>query len=262
MTEAESQEPELVVDRRDAVVVLRLNRPQARNSLTPSLMRRLGAELLAAEADPEIRAIVLTGTGDRAFCAGLDLRAFAAGDEMQAGAADTQAFNRLITGEARIPVIGAANATAVAGGFELLLGCDLVVIAEGSKVGLPEVKRGLFPGGGGVFIGTRLPLAVALELTLTGDPIDAERAAALGLVNAVVPADAVLAVALDYARRIAANGPLALAAVKELVRLAVFDAPAAKARQRELQPVIWASEDAKEGAIAFAERREPVWRGR
>ena len=262
MTQPDAAEPELVVDRRGAVVVLRLNRPRARNSLTPSLMGRLGAELLAAESDPDIRAIVLTGTGDRAFCAGLDLRAFAAGEENEGDAADFQAFNRLITGEARLPVIGAANATAVAGGFELLLGCDLVVIAEGAKVGLPEVKRGLFPGGGGVFIGTRLPLAIALELTLTGDPIDTGRAAALGLVNAVVPAERVLDVALDYADRIAANGPLALAAVKELVRLAVFDAPAAKARQRELQPVIWASEDAKEGAIAFAERRDPVWRGR
>jgi enoyl-CoA hydratase/carnithine racemase len=255
-------EDELVVERRGTVVVLRLNRPQARNALTPSLMGRLGSELLAAEADPGTRTIVLTGTGDRAFCAGLDLRAFAAGEQNEGDAADFQAFNRLITGEARIPVIGAANATAVAGGLELLLGCDLIVIAEGARVGLPEVKRGLFPGGGGVFIGTRLPLAIALELTLTGDPIDAHRAAALGLVNAVVPADKVLDVALDYAERIAANGPLALAATKELVRLAIFDAPAAKARQRELQPVIWASEDAQEGAKAFAERRDPVWQGR
>jgi len=253
---------ELVVEHRDAVMVLRLNRPQARNALTPSLMAGIGAQLLKAEADPQIRTIVLTGTGDRAFCSGMDLRSFAAGEANEGDPADFQAFNRFITGEARLPVIGAANATAVAGGLELLLGCDLIVLAEGARVGLPEVKRGLFPGGGGVFIGTRLPLAIALELTLTGDLIDAHRAAALGLVNAVVPADKVLDVALDYATRIAANGPLALAAIKELVRLAVFDAPAAKARQRELQPVIWASEDAKEGAVAFAERRDPVWQGR
>ena len=253
---------ELVVERRGAVMVLRLNRPQARNALTPSLMGSIGAQLLAAEADPQVRTIVLTGTGDRAFCSGLDLRAFAAGEQNEGDAADFEAFNRFITGEARLPVIGAANATAVAGGLELLLGCDLIVIAEGARVGLPEVKRGLFPGGGGVFIGTRLPLAIALELTLTGDLIDAQRAASLGLVNAVVPADKVLDVALDYAARISANGPLALAAIKELVRLAVFDAPAAKARQRELQPMIWASEDAREGAVAFAERRDPVWQGR
>ncbi len=262
MSSPDSADDELVVERRGAVVILRLNRPQARNALTPSLMSGIGAQLLKAEADPDARAIVLTGTGDRAFCAGLDLRAFAAGEQNEGDAADFQAFNRFITGEARIPVIGAANATAVAGGFELLLGCDLVVIAEGARVGLPEVKRGLFAGGGGIFLGTRIPLSIALELTLTGDPIDASRAAALGLVNAVVPADKVLDVALDYAERIAANGPLALAATKELVRLAVFDAPAAKARQRELQPVIFASEDAREGAIAFAEKRDPVWQGR
>jgi enoyl-CoA hydratase len=262
MSEPGASDAELVTSRRGAVLVLRLNRPQARNALTPSLMAGIGAQLLAAEADPEVRTIVLTGTGDRAFCSGMDLRSFAAGEAMDGAAADVQAFNRFINGEARLPVIGAANATAVAGGFELLLGCDLIVLAEEARVGLPEVKRGLFPGGGGVFVGTRLPLAIALELTLTGDPIDAHRAAALGLVNAVVPADKVLNVALDYAARIAANGPLALAAIKELVRLAVFDAPAAKARQRELQPVIWASEDAREGAVAFAERRDPVWRGR
>jgi enoyl-CoA hydratase/carnithine racemase len=254
-------EDELVVERRGAVMVLRLNRPQARNALTPSLMGSIGAQLLIAEADPEVRAIVLTGTGDRAFCSGLDLRSFAAGEE-NGDAGDFQAFNRFITGEARLPVIGAANATAVAGGLELLLGCDVIVLAEGARIGLPEVKRGLFPGGGGVFIGQRIPLAIALELTLTGDTVDAARAMALGLVNAVVPAEQVLDTALDYAQRIAANGPLALAAIKELVRLAVLDGPAAKVRQRELQPAIWASEDAKEGAIAFAERREPVWKGR
>jgi enoyl-CoA hydratase/carnithine racemase len=262
MSSLNPADAELVVERRGAVMVLRLNRPQARNALTPSLMSSIGAQLLEAEADPDVRAIVLTGTGDRAFCSGLDLRAFAAGEQNEGDAADFQAFNRFITGEARIPVIGAANATAVAGGLELLLGCDLIVIAEGARVGLPEVKRGLFAGGGGVLIGTRIPLSIALELTLTGDPIDAHRAAALGLVNAVVPADRVLDVALDYAERIAANGPLALAATKELVRLAVIDAPAAKARQRELQPVIFGSEDAKEGAVAFAEKRDPVWQGR
>jgi enoyl-CoA hydratase/carnithine racemase len=262
MTEVDAADSELVVEHRGAVVVLRLNRPHARNALTPSLMSKLGAELLAAEADPDVRAIVLTGTGDRAFCSGLDLRSFAAGDQNEAGAADFQAFNRFITGEARLPVIGAANATAVAGGLELLLGCDLIVMAEGARVGLPEVKRGLFAGGGGIFLGTRIPLNIALELALTGDPIDAHRAAALGLVNAVVAADKVLEAALDYAERIAANGPLGLAATKELVRLAVTDAPAAKARQRELQPVVFASDDAREGAVAFAERRDPVWRGR
>ncbi len=124
MSSPDSADEELVVERRGGVVILRLNRPQARNALTPSLMSGIGAQLLKAEADPAARAIVLTGTGDRAFCAGLDLRAFAAGEQNEGDAADFQGVQPAHHGEARIPVIGAANATAVAGGFELLLGCD------------------------------------------------------------------------------------------------------------------------------------------
>ena len=122
-----------------------------------------------------------------------------------------------------MPVVGAANATAVAGGFEVLLGCDVVVASDRAVFGLPEVKRGLFAAGGGVFISTRIPLAIALELTLTGDPISAERALALGLVNVVVPPAEVMDAALRMAERIARNGPLALRATKELVRTASTD---------------------------------------
>jgi enoyl-CoA hydratase/carnithine racemase len=124
------------------------------------------------------------------------------------------------------------------------------------------VKRGLFAAGGGTFIATRIPMSVALELALTGELIEAERARALGLANAVVPAGEVMPVALAYAERIAANGPLAVQATKELVRLGVRDAAAAWTRLREWQPQVFGSEDAREGALAFVERREPVWRGR
>jgi enoyl-CoA hydratase/carnithine racemase len=209
-----------------------------------------------------VRAIVLTGTGDRAFCAGMDLRAFTSGEFAAEAGEETQAFQRLVAGRIERPLIGAANGTAVAGGLELLLACDLIVLAEGARLGLPEVKRGLFAAGGGTFLGSRIPLSVALELALTGDAIDAARAAALGLANAVVPADRVLAVALGYAERIAANGPLAVRVTKELVRLGVADAEAAWARLREWQPRVFASEDAKEGARAFLEKRAPVWHGR
>ena len=253
---------EVVIDRRGSVVIVRLNRPEARNALTPAVIRALGAALIAAESDGRVRAVVLTGTGDRAFCAGMDLRAFASGEAGLGDSAETQAFHRFLRGDLGVPVIGAANGTAVAGGLELLLGCDLIVLAEGAQLGLPEVKRGLFPAGGGTLIGTRIPLSIALELALTGESIDAARALALGLANAVVPAERVLEVALEYAERIAANGPLAVKATKELVRLGVADTSAAWDRLRAWQPVVFASEDAKEGALAFIEKRTPLWHGR
>lgn len=258
-------EPVLVREQRGAVLVLRLNRPEARNALSPELMGEIGLGLIDAETDPEVRAVVITGTGDRAFCAGMDLRSFADGDVATPSEAQQQgmaAFVRFLEGDVAVPVVGAANATAVAGGFELLLGCDVVVASDGARFGLPEVKRALFAAGGGMFIGTRIPMAVALEMTLTGDPIDADRALSLGLVNQVVAPAEVLDAAVALAERIARNGPLALRATKELVRLAVTDVAAARAKQAEWQTTVFGSADAKEGATAFIERREPVWTGR
>lgn len=252
----------LVRELRGHVLVARLNRPEARNALNGALMAAVGNAVLDADADPEIRAVVLTGTGERAFCAGMDLREFAGGQRGGADPRGAEGFQRLVRGDVSVPLIGAANATAVAGGFELLLACDIIVASSKAQFGLPEVKRGLFPAGGGTFIGTRLPLGIALELTLTGDSIDAARAYALGLVNAVVEPDQVLPTAIEFAERIAANGPLGVAATKELVRLAVVDHHAAHERQAELVQSVFSSEDAKEGASAFVEKRAPVWRGR
>jgi enoyl-CoA hydratase len=253
---------ELVVARDGAVLSLRLNRPDSRNALTPGLLAALGEQSAAAEADPTVRVLVVTGTGDRAFCAGMDLRAFSSGDAMTVTPDAMAAYNRLIGGELTIPVVGAANATAVGGGLELLLGCDIVVASRDARFGMPEVKRGLFPAGGGTLIGTRIPLGVALEMTMTGDLIDATRAYELGLVNAVVEPNAVLPTAHDYAGRIAANAPLGLAAVKELVRLGVSDADRWKERLDHWRAVVFASEDAKEGAAAFVEQRTPEWQGK
>ena len=262
MTETE---PVLVREQRGAVLVLRLNRPDARNALDPELLGAVGNAMLEAERDDATRAVVLTGTGDRAFCSGMDLRGFAEGGnapptpEQQAGMAG---FAKFYKGEIALPIVGAAQATAVAGGFELLLNCDLVVASEDAKFGLPEVKRALFAAAGGMYLGTRIPLAVALELTLTGDPIDARRAYELGLVNRVVAADQVLDAAVALAERIARNGPLALQATKELVRLAVSDIDRARERHEEWQTTVFNSQDAKEGATAFIEKRDPVWHGR
>jgi enoyl-CoA hydratase/carnithine racemase len=258
---------EVVTERRGPVLVVRINRPEARNALNLAVIAGIGNSLLEADQDPGIGAVVLTGTGDRAFCAGMDLRAFVAGGSAPGDAQrpGLEAFGRFTSGSGGCakPVICAAQATAVAGGLELLLACDLAVVAEDAKLGLPEVKRGLFAAGGGMYLARRIPLARALELTMTGDPITPREALALGLINAVVPADAVLDRALELAGRIAANGPLGVQASKRLVRMAAFE-PLAEVRkvQAELQQAVFSSEDAKEGATAFVERRPPVWTGR
>lgn len=260
-----TDEPVLVREQRGNVLVLRLNRPDARNALNGELMGALGAGIHEAETNPDIRAVVLTGTGDRSFCAGMDLRAFAGGESMSAQASPEamQAFGRFFGGgDVAVPIVGAAQATAVAGGFELLLNCDLAVAADTAKFGVPEVKRGLFAAGGGVYISERIPLALALELTLTGDLIDARRAYELGLLNRVVPADKVLDTAIELAEAIAKNGPLALQATKQIVRTAMSDGAKARQLMGEWQPKVFGSEDAKEGSLAFIEKREPVWQGK
>ena len=257
-----TDEPVLVHEQRGAVLVLRLNRPDARNALNGPLLDQLGLALIDAEADPGVACVVIIGTGDRAFCAGMDLADFAAAGAIQPSAEGMAGFRRFTEGDVTVPIVGAANATAVAGGFEVLMGCDLVVASSDARFGLPEVKRGLFAAGGGTALATRIPLAIALELTLTGDLIDAGRAAALGLVNRVVPPTEVLDTALGLAERIAANGPLGLQATKQLVRLAVQGPAEAAAIQADWQKKVFGSEDAREGATAYIEKRNPVWKGR
>jgi len=251
---------ELVAERRGPVLILRLNRPEVRNALSWSMIEGIGAAVAEAESDPGIKVLVVTGTG-RSFCSGIDLRTFAQ-DNASAPDAGMDGYLRLVGGEVEVPVIGAANASAVAAGFELLLGCDVVVASSEASFGLPEVKRGLFAGSGVMHVGRRLPLGVALELALTGDPIDAPRAHELGLVNAVVAPDEVLDTALGFAQRIAANAPLSLAATKQLVRMAAYGAPGVDEKLAEWQQRVFTSEDAKEGATAFVEKRAPVWKGR
>jgi len=250
---------ELVRDRRGRILVLRLNRPQVRNALSWTLMEALGEAVTTAEADPDVRAVVLTGTGDRAFCSGEDLRSVAAGESLPP---IHPGFMRLLSGRLSVPVVAAVNATAVAAGFEILLGCDVVVASSEAQFGLPEVKRGLFAGAGVLHVAHRLPLGVALELTLTGDTIDAKRAYELGLVNVVSAPEDVLGEAIAVAERIAANAPLALAATKDLVRGSAYTEPGVEERWQEWLDRVFRSDDAREGARAFIEKRPPVWQGR
>lgn len=254
----------LVTEQRGAVLVMRMNRPEARNALSPELSAALGRAFKQAEEDDSVRCVVLTGTGDRAFCAGMDLRSFSEGRKASPeDEADMKLFAHYLRGGgASVPIIGAAQATAVAGGFELLLSCDLVVAAETARFGIPEVKRGLIAAGGGVLLASRIPVALALELALTGDQIDAGRAYQMGLVNRVVPAAEVVDQAVALGAAIAANGPLALAVTKRIVRASAEDMSRARQMLEEAIPEVFASEDAKEGAIAFLERRDPVWKGR
>ncbi len=249
------------VERRERVGIIRLNRPEARNAVNSDLANGVEAALDDFEADPEVQAVVITGNGP-VFCAGADLKLVAAGRGAEM-ATDKGSFAGIVTRDFPKPLIAAVNGPALAGGFEVVLSCDMVVAAEDSIFGLPEAKRGLFAAAGGLIrLPRRIPRAVATELAITGDPIDAGRALALGLVNRVVPADQVLDEALALAARVAKNGPLAIKNSLQMVREA-GDLTEAEAwpRNIELAMEVFASKDSIEGATAFAEKREPRWTG-
>jgi enoyl-CoA hydratase len=249
--------------RRDgAVEVLTLNRPEAGNSLSPELLHNLGSALAEVNDDRGVFAVVLTGAGDRIFCSGMDLKAFGEGAQAVHDPVASAMQSALFSGEYPKPVIAAVNGAAVGGGLELVLGSDLVVAAQHARFGLPEVKRGLFAAGNGTLISTRIPLPLALEMGMTGELIDAPRAAEMGLVNRVVPAEALIGEAMALANRVAANGPLGVALTKRLMRAAVQRGPEHARATTEEAAAVFGSADAKEGAAAFIEKRPPKFTGR
>jgi enoyl-CoA hydratase len=249
------------IERRPGVGVIRFNRPEARNAMNGDLARAVEAALDDFEADAAVQAVVLTGTGP-VFCAGADLKLVAAGrgGEM---ATERGSFGGIVRRRFPKPLIAAVNGPALAGGFEIVLACDLVVAAEGATFGIPEAKRGLFAAAGGLIrLPKRVPLALATELAITGDPIDAARAFQLGLVNRVVPTGEVLDAALALAARVAENAPLAVRNALTMVREAGdLDDDAAWERSNQLALEVFRSKDSIEGATAFAEKRAPRWTG-
>jgi enoyl-CoA hydratase len=254
---------ELVRERRGHIEILTINRPEARNAINGAVSRAISSTMDELADDDGCWVVILTGSGDKAFSAGMDLKAFSAGEgkEIMEGVGG---FGGITQRDFPKPLIAAVNGSALAGGLEIMLSCDLVVAADHAMFGIPEAKRGLIAGAGGLLrLPKRIPVGVAYELAMTGDPMDAGRAYALGLVNRVVPAASVLDEAIALAERIAANAPLAVRYSKSVMKRAA-ELPESEGWKinNSAMDVVYTSADAMEGPRAFAEKREPIWQGK
>jgi enoyl-CoA hydratase len=251
---------QVLSERRERVLLITINRPDQRNAVNAAVAEGIAAALDELDGDAGLSVGVITGAG-KGFCAGMDLKAFVAGERPHAGG---RGFAGIVQRPPEKPLIAAIEGFAVAGGLEVALACDLIVAAKGARLGIPEVKRSLVAAGGALLrLPRTLPRNLAMELALTGDPIDAERGHALGLVNRLAAPGEALEQALELADAIAANGPLALAATKRImVQSAAWPEDEFFKRQDEITTPVMSSEDAREGATAFAEKRPPVWKGR
>ncbi|CQD19622.1 enoyl-CoA hydratase, EchA1 [Mycobacterium lentiflavum] len=267
MTDADGASPAVLVERRGTVMVITINRPEARNAINAAVSIGVGDALEEAQHDAGVRAVVLTGAGDKSFCAGADLKAIARRENLYHPDHADWGFAGYVQHFIDKPTIAAVNGTALGGGTELALASDLVVAHELAKFGLPEVKRGLIAAAGGVFrIVDQLPRKVAMELLLTGEPMTASDAWEWGLVNQVVKEGSVLDAALAMAARVTVNAPLSVQASKRIAvgvddGVITGDEVGWERTVNEMRTLI-RSEDAKEGPLAFAEKREPVWKAR
>ena len=255
MTDAEA----VLVEQRERVLLITINRPEARNAVNRAVAEGVAAALDRLEAEDGLSLGVLTGAGG-GFCAGQDLKALVAGEF---GIVENGGFAGIVQRDVKKPLIAAVEGFALAGGCEVALACDLIVSARDARFGVPEVKRGLVAAAGALRrLPERLPLGIAKELVLTGDPITAERASELGLVNRLAEPGEALETALTLAADIARNAPLALAVSKQILEAQQeWTEEEFWAKQGEMSAPAFASKDAIEGATAFAEKREPVWTG-
>ncbi len=265
MTEVET--PAALSERRGNVLLITINRLDARNAVNGAVSTAVGDLLQQAQDDADVWAVVITGAGDKSFCAGADLKAISRRENLFHPQHPEWGFAGYVRHFIDKPTIAAVNGAAFGGGTELALASDLVVAQESAKFGLPEVKRGLVAAAGGVFrIVDQLPRKVAMHLLFTGEPITATEALEWGLINEVVPDGTAVDAALALAQRITVNAPLAVQASKR-VAVGVDDGvitadEAGWSRTIKEIGALMRSEDAKEGPLAFAEKREPVWKAR
>jgi enoyl-CoA hydratase len=255
-----NDEQAVLAERSDRVLLITINRPDQRNAVNAAVAEGISAALDELDGDADLSVGVITGAG-KGFSAGMDLKAFVAGERPYAG---DRGFAGIVQRPAAKPLIAAVEGFAVAGGLEVALACDLIVASRGARLGVPEVKRSLVAAGGALLrLPRSLPRNVAMELALTGEPIDAERGYELGLVNRLVDPGEARAGALELAAVIAENGPLALKATKRIMmESADWTESEFFGRQGAIVEPVMTSEDAREGAVAFAEKRPPVWKGR
>jgi enoyl-CoA hydratase len=251
---------EVLVDSSEGILTITINRPEARNAMTLAAAKAIAAALDELDARDDLRIGILTGAGGT-FCAGMDLKGFLRGERPSL---PDRGFGGLTRKPPRKPLIAAVEGYALAGGFELVLACDLVVASEAAQFGVPEVKRGLAATAGGLMrLPRQLPYRIALELALTGDMFPARRAHEYGLINRLVPAGQALDEARRLAQTIAANGPLSVAASKRvIVESQDWSGAEMWDRQAALTEHVFTSQDAREGSAAFAEKRKPVWQGK
>jgi enoyl-CoA hydratase len=257
-TEEAATEPEVLVEQRDRILIITINRPKAKNAVNSAVAHGLADAVDRLDGDPGLSVGILTGAGG-SFCAGMDLKAFARG-EVPIVEGRGMGFTERPPVK---PLIAAVEGYALAGGTELALATDLIVASKDASFGIPEVKRGLVAGGGGLLrLPERIPPAIAMELALTGEAFTAERAHALGMVNVLSEPGGALDAAIDLAERITANGPLAVAATKQIIVESRGWSPDERfGKQNKILMPVFGSNDAKEGAIAFAEKRPAHWTG-